>query len=468
MPAPLEPPSRLQAIRPDGGRLAIHPADVRGRFVTARRVVYAALILIYVAAPLVRIGGHPMVHLDVEARRFFLFGQSYNSQDFWLVLLLGTTFAFALLFSTAWRGRLWCGWACPQTVFLEGVFRPIERLIDGPRERRLRQAEGRWTAGRVVRAAVKHGLYLAVSAFLSHVALSLFLSAKDLWGMMLEGPAHHPVAFTWSVAVTGALYFNYAWFREQLCIVICPYGRLQSSLHDRDSIVIGYDARRGEPRGHAAKGAPADQGAAKLGDCVDCKRCVVVCPTAIDIRNGLQLECIACAQCVDACDEIMQKLKRPTGLIRYAAQTTLQGEPARVLRPRLAVYGALLAAFGGALVWALVVRSPFEANVLRPKGLPWTLDGDRVTNQLDLHLFNKSDAPADFTVVAESLPGVDVQVLPPKLTLAPHADAHVAVRASAPAAIAARRPELRLDVSSAKLGAERRVRAPLLAPGRRN
>ncbi len=373
---------KLSTVRDDGGRVAIHPADVRGKFIRARYVFFAVLLAIYIALPLVKVNGRPLVHLDVASRRFYLFGDTFNAQDFWIVLFLLTTFAFGLFFVTTWVGRVWCGWACPQTVFLEGVFRPIERFFDGPREKRLRAQKARWTFPRAARAVGKHATYLAAASFLTHVAMSLFLSAWDLLAMVREGPVHHPVAFAWSVVVTGLIYFNFAWFREQLCIIVCPYGRLQSALTDRDSLIVGYDVKRGEPRGRAGT---------TTGACVDCNRCVQVCPTGIDIRQGLQLECLGCMQCIDACDEVMIKLNRPTGLIRWDSAKGLAGEPRRVLRPRLFIYGALMVASIAALVTVLVMRSPFEANLLRARGVPWVAAGEgAVRNQFELHLVNKS------------------------------------------------------------------------------
>ena len=421
MTAPLPtPPGTLSGMKADGSRHAIHPADVRGPLLTKRRVTWAVLLAVYLAAPLVPVGGHPAVHLDVAARRFYLFGGTFNAQDFWLVLFLLTTTGFGLLFATAWRGRVWCGWACPQTVFLESLYRPIERLVDGPRERRLRAEAGPWTVARAGRAVLKHGLYLVVSAAVSHVALALFLSAHDLTGMVRDGPTAHPVAFGWAAVTTGLLYFNFAWFREQLCVVVCPYGRLQSVMHDRDSIIVGYDARRGEPRGR--KGTLTPEGKPP-GDCVDCNRCVVVCPTGIDIRNGLQLECLACAQCVDACDNVMDKLGRPRGLIRYDSLNGLAGQPTRVLRPRLFIYGALLLASVVGLVLGLSRRTPFEANLLRMPGAPYVLDAAEVRNQYEVHLVSKRPGPATFRLSVDAPPGVKV-VLPQAEVELPPLESH--------------------------------------------
>lgn len=434
--------SKLASVGEDGSRRAIHPSDVRGRFIRARTWVFAGLIAFYVALPFLKLGGHPVIHLDVPARKFYLFGATFNAQDFWLVLFLVTTVSFALLFLTAWVGRVWCGWACPQTVFLEFFYRRVERWIDGSRERRLRTEKGGWNLGRVTRATVKHALYLGISAGLAHVALALFIPVPTLVAMVTEGPAEHLAPFTWAVVVTLALYFNYAWFREQLCIAICPYGRLQSMMIDRDSLIVGYDARRGDPRaklfkaaartvtpppegnslplpvfGQPAAGvfAPSSSGelrvelnpaafalptlpAAHSGDCVDCTRCVTVCPMGIDIRNGLQLECIACAQCIDACDEVMIKIGRPTGLIRYDSLQGLLGGARQVLRPRLLVYGGMLVASVMALVAGLALRTPFEANLLRMAGAPYEVDGGSLRNRFELHLMNKGSSAAHYEI----------------------------------------------------------------------
>jgi cytochrome c oxidase accessory protein FixG len=456
-----QPDLEVTSLRPDGKRVAIQTLDVRGRFIRARRVVFAVLICLYLAAPIVKIGGHPAIHLDVARRRFFLFGAAFNAQDVWIVVFLLTALTFSLLFLTAWRGRAWCGWACPQTVFLEALYRPIERLVDGPRGRRLKLAGAPFTLARLPRLVVKHALYLAVSLLISHAALSLFLSASDLVGMVREGPARHPAAFTWSIAITGALYFNFAWFREQLCVVLCPYGRLQSVLHDRDSIVIGYDARRGEPRGKL-KVVP-DGG---RGDCIDCKKCVWACPTGIDIRKGLQMECLACAQCADACDEVMLKIKRPTGLIRYDSLNRLAGRPGRVLRPRLYVYAAAALISVGGAVAALAARTTFEATLVRQPGLPWVIEGGRVRNQLDVHLTNKSGDTARYHLAVRGPAVADVGLGQLDVELPPFGDVRVPLVISVEAAAATPGMTFILDARDDE-GALRQQTIRFIAPPRR-
>jgi cytochrome c oxidase accessory protein FixG len=398
---------RLYSIRGDGSRRFFHPADVRGRFLSRRRVVFAGLIAIYLALPLVQVGGHPAVHLDIAARRFYLLGGVFDATDVWLVVFALLAFAFGLLFMTSWLGRAWCGWACPQTVFLEGVYRAIERMIDGPGEKRLRLDRAPWSAGKLLRRALKQLAFAAVSLFLAHVTLSLFVSGRSLVAMVRQDPREHWEAFVWTMAIAAALWFNFAWFREQLCIVVCPYGRLQSALVDRASLVVGYDVRRGEPRGKVK--------ADGRGACVDCGRCVAVCPTGIDIRNGLQMECLACAQCIDACDAIMDKLGQPRGLIRYDSQRGLEAAPGPRRRPRLWAYGGLFALSIGALALSTGERAPFEATLLRASGAPYVVDeAGTVRNQFVLHVVNKSATPARFSIAPRA---GDVEVVAPQASL---------------------------------------------------
>jgi cytochrome c oxidase accessory protein FixG len=385
------------SIRGDGHRPRIVPADVSGRFARARIAAFVALIGLWIALPWIKIGGAPAVFLDVEARKFFLFGMTFNAQDSWLLFFLLSGAGFGLVYVTALAGRAWCGWACPQTVFLEGVYRRIERLVEGPREKHLRRDAGPITAERAARKVVKHALFVVASLGVAHIVLAYFVSLPRAFAMVHGSPAAHPEAFAWVLAVTALFYGNFAWFREQFCVVMCPYGRLQSVLLDDDSLVVGYDVKRGEPRGKKGK---------TEGDCVDCNRCVVVCPTAIDIRDGLQLDCLACTACIDACDDVMDKLGRPRGLIRYDSPNGLAGRPRRIVRPRVALYTVMLVVGGAVAFFATRTRTDFEVLASRLPGAPYTVDAGTLRNAFDLHVVNKRGERAAFDVTVVAPDGV--------------------------------------------------------------
>jgi cytochrome c oxidase accessory protein FixG len=448
------------SINADGSRAFVYPADVRGRFARARTLVFFALIAIYVALPWVKVGGRPALFLDVEHRAFYLFGATFNAQDIWMTVFLLTGAAVGLVVVTAVVGRVWCGWACPQTVFLEGVFRRIERAVEGPREKRMRRANGPWTVDRVARKLVVHAAYLTASLVLAHVLLSYFVSLEGMFTMVVHRPGEHPEAFLVVFVTTGILYFNFAWFREQFCVVMCPYGRLQSALLDEDSLVVGYDATRGEPRGKVAEKATG------AGDCVACERCVVVCPTGIDIRNGLQMDCIACTACIDACDEIMDKVGRPRGLVRYDSPRGLAGEPRRILRPRLYLYAALVGAGILAGSFAFAGHVPFEANVLRDGGAPYAVTGDSVRNGFAIHLVNKLGRDATFLIepIVDPAHRVDFVVPLGRVRLATLGSAEAPVFATIPRSSFERDFTIRLRVSVEGSKDERVVEAPFLGP----
>jgi cytochrome c oxidase accessory protein FixG len=412
------------SVNPDGSRNAIHPADVAGRFQRWKHALWYVLLVVYLAVPWLEIGGRPVLLIDIPSRHFFLLGRAFDAQDFWLAFFFVSGLGFLLFVVAALFGRLWCGYACPQTVFLEGVFRRVERWIEGSAPARVRLDRAPPSAGKLLRRGAKLTVFLALSAVIAHALLGYFMPVAVVVEAMTASPAAHPTAFVFAAAATLLLFVNFTWFREQTCIAICPYGRLQGALYDRDTVVVGYDGRRGEPRGAV--------GTAGAGDCVDCFRCVAVCPTGIDIRNGTQMECVGCANCIDACDAVMSRLGRPRGLVRYDSQRGFETGARRFLRPRVLLY-ALLSGLGATVFFfATAERTPFEVALQRRTGPAFTLAGDRVGNTFDLHVTNKLADARTFRVDAAAPPGVDLHVEHTELRIENLRTAHVAVQVDVP------------------------------------
>ncbi len=417
----------VTTINADGSRYFLYPADARGPFTHWRRISAYLLIAFYLLLPWIPVNGAPAVFLDLAERRFHFFGYTLAAQDAWLLFFGVSGLGFGLFFLTALFGRLWCGWACPQTVFLDHVYRRIERWLEGdaPARRALKLAP--LTAGKFFRRVAKHALYAVVSLAITHLFLAYFVSLPELWSFMHEAPGEHWAAFLFVFTAAGLLYLNFAWFREQLCIVICPYGRLQSALTDDHTLVIGYDGKRGEPRGKIravldGAGLPS-VALAKEGACIDCNRCVQVCPTGIDIRHGLQMECIGCAACIDACDEVMAKVHRPAGLIRYDSFAGFGGGITRWVRARTLLYGVLLAVGAAVATFAFSTVKPANFLVYRTGGAAYFVGPDEVRNQFLVRLVNKRTVPATFSVEAEGLPaGLRSSGFAAPVTLAPMAE----------------------------------------------
>ena len=380
----------VTTIRADGSRPFLFPADTHGRYTTARRITAYALIAFYLSLPWIKINGYPAVFLDVAERHFHLFGLTFAAQDMWLLFFVITGLGFSLFFVTALLGRVWCGWACPQTVYLEHIFRRIEVWVEGDAVARRALDAAPWSGHKIAKRTLKHAVYLLVSAILTHGFLAYFVSVPEVWSMVRAAPTEHWSTFVFMMAYTGLTYFIFCWFREQVCIVICPYGRIQSALTDDNTVTIGYDVRRGEPRGKL--------GTAGAGDCVACNRCVQVCPTAIDIRQGLQLECVGCTACIDACDDVMTRLQRPRGLIRYDSQNAFAGRPTRWLRPRTLLYGVLLCIGASVATWALSTLRPANFGVTRMIGAPYIISDAEVRNQFLVRIVNKRNTPERFVL----------------------------------------------------------------------
>jgi cytochrome c oxidase accessory protein FixG len=377
----------MATVDEKGRRVWVYPKKPSGRFHKARIVVTVVLLAILFAGPFVKIGGQPLLLLNFFERRFVVFGQAFWPQDFFLLALtLIALFVFIILFTVVF-GRVWCGWACPQTLFMEMVFRKIEYWIEGDanEQRKLNQAP--WTGNKIVRKASKQLIFIAISVVISHTAMAYLIGVEEVMAIVSQSPAEHMAGFIGLVAFTGIFYFVFAWFREQACIAVCPYGRLQGVLLGKDSIVVAYDWLRGEPRGKLKKNVVDET----KGDCIDCKLCVHVCPTGIDIRNGTQLECVNCTACIDACDDVMVKIGKPEGLIRYASYTSIKEGIQKLIRPRVVGYSFVLLALVTFLSFMVATRSDIETTILKVPGtLYQRADDGTISNLYNVEFVNKT------------------------------------------------------------------------------
>jgi cytochrome c oxidase accessory protein FixG len=391
MTAPAATGRVLATLNEDGSRRWIRPKPSHGRWLIRRRAVAYGLIVAFLAFPHLRWDGKPWMLLDIPRREFTFFGTTFLPTDTLLLMLLFVSCLIGIFLLTALFGRVWCGWACPQTVWMEFLFRPVERHV-----------EGGWNASRVLdkqrarfhpRRLLKYAIYAILAAVLGNTFLAYFVGTDQLRHWITGSPYAHPVAFLVMAGTTVAVFLDFTWFREQTCLVACPYGRWQSALLDRSSLIVAYDTGRGEPRGHGAGARPG------LGDCVDCKACVLTCPTGIDIRDGLQMECIHCTQCADACDDIMVKVGKPKGLIRYSSQDALAGKPKKLLRARTVLYPIAFTLFFGGFLVALATRSAADVTLLGPIGAPFTREADgSVVNQVRFRVANRSGAAQSYTI----------------------------------------------------------------------
>jgi cytochrome c oxidase accessory protein FixG len=352
-----------------GRRKWMYPRKVSGRFYRWRTWFSWLLLLIMFAGPFITISGNPLLMMNIPERKFVVLGQIFWPQDMIIFAIALLVFLVGIFVFTTAFGRLWCGWACPQTVMMEMVFRKIEYVIEGdaPRQRQLNAAP--WTTQKIFLKALKHGIFLALSFAVGNVLLSYIIGWRELYQIVTDPPAQHLTGLGFMIAFSLLFYGIFARFREQACTFICPYGRLQSLLLDDNSILVAYDHRRGEKRGPMRQAQKfSDRRLTSHGDCVACNRCVTVCPTGIDIRNGVQMECVQCTACIDACDHVMDKIGAPRGLIRYASVNGIERREPLRLTPRLAGYCVVLAALATVLGLMLFMRSDVEATVLRAPG----------------------------------------------------------------------------------------------------
>jgi cytochrome c oxidase accessory protein FixG len=377
----------------------VYPREVSGRFTRLRLTAAWVLLGLFYLLPWVRWNDRQALLFDLPARQFHLFGLTLWPQDFIFLAWLLVIAALSLFFFTAIAGRLWCGYACPQTVWTE-VFLWLERVTEGERSRRMKLDAGPWTGEKWLRKGAKQLLWIVFALWTGFTFVGFFTPITELATRMLAF-ALGPWETFWLLFYGFATYGNAGFLREQVCKYMCPYARFQSAMFDKDTLIITYDAERGEPRGGRRRST--DPRTAGLGDCTDCTLCVQVCPTGIDIRKGLQYECIACAACIDACDGVMDRMGYARGLVRYDTQNALQHRGKRVLRPRVIVYGALLALLFAGFVAALVLRKPVALDVLHDRNTLFrTLGSGEIENVYLLKIMNKDGAPHDFLVTIEA------------------------------------------------------------------
>lgn len=390
-------------------RQKIHAREVDGVFDRLRHVAMVVLLGIYYVGPWLRWEGRQAVLFDLPARKFHIFGLTLWPHDFIYLAWLLVMAALLLFFATAIAGRVWCGYACPQTVWTD-AFVWMERLAEGNFTRRRKLEKAPWTLEKYLRRGLKQAMWIGFAAWTGFTFVGYFTPILDLGARLLTFDLG-PWETFWVVFYSLATYGNAGRLREQVCLYMCPYARFQGAMFDRDTLIVSYDPARGEPRGSRQRGV--DPASAGLGDCVDCNMCVQACPTGIDIRKGLQYECITCAACIDACEPVMKRMGYPPGLIRYTTQNALEGKPSHVLRTRTVVYGSLLLLLFSAFAWSLAHRKPLQLDVIRDRNQLYreTVSG-RIENVYTLKLLNKSNLEREVAVQVTGLPGIGVETTP--------------------------------------------------------
>lgn len=386
----------VATIEQSGTRKWVYPKKPKGKFTNYRDLVTLFLLAIFFILPFIKLNGNPFLKINIIDREFFIIGQPFYPQDFF-ILALGaiTSVVFIILFTVVF-GRIFCGWICPQTIFMEGVFRKIEYWIEGDRNKQIKLANQPWTGEKIWKKTLKWSIYVIISLIITHWMFMYIVGYQDVFKIMQEGPIVYPTNFIVMIIFTGLFYFVFAWFREQVCTLVCPYGRLQGVLIDKETINVFYDFKRGENRAKWRKGE--DRKAAGKGDCIDCNQCVVVCPTGIDIRNGQQLECINCTMCIDACDEVMVKTGLPKGLIRYATQDEIEKEEKFKFTTRMKAYSVVLLALLGFLGYLLNNRGTLEAKFIKPAGSTYYVKDGRINNTYNYTFLNKSNKDHTVTI----------------------------------------------------------------------
>jgi cytochrome c oxidase accessory protein FixG len=398
-----------------GRRLWVYPTKPKGRLTTARSIVAFFLLLLLFAAPFIEINGEPSILLDILERNFVFFGLVFRPQDIFLfVLVLLTLLVFVVLF-TAIFGRLFCGWICPQTVFMEMVFRRIEYWIDGSPHKQRKLREGPWNEKKILKWILKQSIFFGLSFVICNVFLAYVIGIDELRRIVTDPPSEHLGGLTAMMIFTFLFYGVFSWFREQACTLVCPYGRLQGVLIDPNSIVVAYDHVRGEPRARMKR----NEDRSGKGDCVVCKACVAVCPTGIDIRNGTQLECVNCTACIDACNSVMRKVKLSEGLIRYTSENRLEGVGGSRLSGRIIVYSLALAVLVALFSFLMITRTDVQTTILRTPGTLYYETDSTIRNLYSVKLINKTFDEIDLEFRLKAPIGGSISMVSGDVTVEP-------------------------------------------------
>jgi len=388
-------------VTDEGKRNFIYPKKPKGRFHNARIIFSIVLLGIMFGFPLIKISGHPFMLFNVIDRKFIVFGLAFGPHDFYIFGLATIAFIVFIFLFTAIFGRVFCGWACPQTIFLEMVFRKIEYWIEGDYIRQRQLSKAPWTGKKILRKFSKYLIFAFLSVLIANTCIAWVVGFDDLIKIISEPVRMHTAGFMATVSFSILFYFIFAWFREYACIFICPYGRLQGVLLDSNSVVIVYDDIRGEPRGKLKKGLERE-----LGDCIDCNECVVVCPTGIDIRNGTQLECVNCTACIDACDNVMDKIDKPRGLIKFASSNMIKSRTKFKLTTRVVGYSTILIILITVLTVILLKRQPIDVTILRTPGMMYQEQpGNLISNLYMVKINNKTFDPVNIVLKLENTEG---------------------------------------------------------------
>ncbi|PUB35576.1 cytochrome c oxidase accessory protein FixG [Elizabethkingia sp. YR214] len=392
-----------------GKRKWVFPRKPKGKYTNYRNIVSTLLLIVFFVLPFLKINGNPVLKFNILDREFFIFGQPFYPQDFFILTIGAITGLIFITLFTVVFGRIFCGWICPQTIFMESVFRKIEYLIEGDRNKQIRLDSQPWNTEKIWKRGLKWSIFILISLIISHLMFSYIVGYERVLAIMKEGPVKNYDNFLVMILFSAAFYFVFAWFREQVCTLVCPYGRLQGVLIDKKTINVFYDFKRGENRSKWRKGE--DRKAAGKGDCIDCGQCVVVCPTGIDIRNGQQLECINCTACIDACDEVMDKVGLPKGLIRYASEDEIEKGEKFKFTTRMKAYAAVLLLLVIGSSFIILNRSAVEGKFIKPAGSTYYVKDSRTVNVYNYTLLNKSNEDKVVTIKIISPQNGEIEVI---------------------------------------------------------